>query len=56
MVKILFILKKDPDSNIKTIIDVNAKESEVTVIDLRENQDYDELVDHIATCDRVITW
>ena len=34
----------------------SKKESEVIVVDLRENQDYDVLVERIETCDRVITW
>jgi len=55
-VKILYILKKEPDNTINTIISESEKESEVTVVDLRENQDYDALVEHIETCDRVITW
>ena len=54
--KILFILKKEPDNNIKTIMDFNAKESKITVVDLREDQDYDELIEQIKTCDRVVTW
>jgi hypothetical protein len=55
-VKILYILKKEPDNNINTIMSENEKESEVTIVDLRENQDYDVLVERIETCDRVITW
>lgn len=54
--KTLFILKKDPDSIIKTIIKESEKESEVIVIDLREDQNYDALVETLETCDRVITW
>jgi crotonobetainyl-CoA:carnitine CoA-transferase CaiB-like acyl-CoA transferase len=56
MVQILFILKKEPDANIKTIMTETARESEIIVVDLREDQDYDKLVEHIETCDRVITW
>ena len=54
--KILFILRKKPDNTIKTIMAESTKESEVSIYDLRENQDYDALVEHIATCDKVITW
>ena len=56
MVQILFILKKEPDANIKTIMTETARESANIVVDLREDQDYDKLVGHIETCDRVITW
>jgi crotonobetainyl-CoA:carnitine CoA-transferase CaiB-like acyl-CoA transferase len=55
-VKVLFILRKEPDPNIKTIMTETARESEIIVVDLREDQDYDELVDRIENCDRVITW
>ncbi len=54
--KTLYILKKEPDNNINTIMSENEKESEVLVVDLQENQDYDALVEHIETCDRLITW
>ena len=54
--KILYILKKEPDSTIKTIMSESAKESEIIVVDLRKNQDYDALIEHIEACDRVITW
>lgn len=54
--KVLFILKEKPDSNITTIMAESRKEAEIIVVDLRENQDYNELVEHIETCDRVISW
>ena len=54
--KILYILKKEPDDNINIIMSESKKESEITVVDLRENQDYDVLVERIEACDRVITW
>lgn len=54
--KILYILKKEPDSTIKTIMSESEKESEIIIVDLRKNQDYDVLVERIETCDRVITW
>ena len=54
--KILFILKKEPDETIKTIMAESSKKSEIIMVDLRENQDYDMLVERIETCDRVITW
>lgn len=54
--KILFILKKEPDETIRTIMAESSKDSEILVVDLRENQDYDALVDSIEICDKVITW
>lgn len=53
--KTLFILKKDPDSTTKTIISGASRESEVTVINLQENKDYDSLVKLIEQSDRIIT-
>jgi len=55
-VKILFILKKKPDENIKKIMAESSKESEVTVVDLQENQNYESLIELIEGCDKVITW
>ena len=54
--KILYILKKEPDNNINTIMSESEKESEVIAVDLRKKQDFDVLVERIETCDRVITW
>jgi hypothetical protein len=54
--KCLFILKKDPDPTIKTIMKERAKEAEINIVDLRKDQDYDALVESIELCDRVMTW
>ena len=54
--KILFILTKKPDETLQTIIAENEKESEVTVVDLQENQNYGSLVELIESYDKVITW
>ncbi len=54
--KILFILKQEPDANIKAIITESRKDAETIVIDLREEHDYDALVENIETYDKVITW
>ena len=54
--KILFILKKKPDETIQKIMAESENESEIIIVDLLENQDYDEIVERIETCDRVITW
>lgn len=54
--KILFILKQEADDTIRAMMTEAAKESEVKVVDLREDHDYDALVESIENCDRVITW
>ena len=53
---ILHLLTKKPDRLIEKIIEEHKKMSEVTVIDLQENKDYDKIVDSIATADKVISW
>ena len=53
---ILHLLTKKPDSLLKKIIDEHKKMSEVTVIDLQENGEYDIIVDSIVAADKVISW
>jgi len=55
-VKNLFILKQEPDIAIQAIMKESSKHAEIIVVDLREDQDYERVVDHIETCDKVITW
>ncbi len=54
--KVLFILKEEPDTAIQEIMKESSKNAEIIVVDLRENQDYERVVDYIETCDKVITW
>ncbi len=54
--KVLYILKNDPDETGKTFIETNRKDHDVTVVDLRENKDYSGLVDLIEASDSVICW
>ena len=54
--KTLFVLKKDPDATLDVIIQERKQESEVIIIDIRDYQDYDNLVETIEACDQVITW
>lgn len=54
--KILFILKGVPDATGKVIMDEHKKRDEVTVIDIREDHDYDRIIDLIVSSDRVISW
>ncbi len=56
MMKILYILKKDPDPTIRTIMDATSQEAEVVIHDLQKSQDYNSLVERIEECDKVITW
>ncbi len=54
--KILYILKQEPDGTLTEIMDEHKKDQEVTVVDLRENKNYDQIVDLIASSDKVISW
>ena len=53
---ILHLLTKKPNQLLEKIIEEHKKMSEVTVIDLRENKEYDKIVDSIASADKVISW
>jgi hypothetical protein len=54
--QILHILKRDPDETTMKIIETNKKDGHVSVIDLRCEKDYDNLVRLVESSDRVICW
>ncbi len=54
--KILYILKQNPDETLSTIMNEHKASNEVTVVDLRENKNYDQVIDLIAENDKVISW
>lgn len=54
--KILYILRQEPDATGKIILGEHEKTDEVAVIDIREEHDYARVVDLIASSDRVISW
>ncbi len=54
--KILFLLKQDPDETLKTIMDEHKKANEVTVVDIRVNKDYEQIIELITSSDKVISW
>ena len=54
--KLLYILKKEPSPAITNMIESHKKKAEVTVIDMRENKNYAEIVDKMFVNDKVITW
>jgi hypothetical protein len=53
---ILHLLTRTPDRLLEKIIEEHKKISEVTVIDLRENKEFDKIVDSIVSSDKVISW
>jgi len=53
---ILYLLRSNPDDTGSKIIDEHKKSHTVTIINLNENKNYDEIVDAIASNDKVIAW
>jgi hypothetical protein len=53
---ILHLLTRKPDRLLEKIIEEHKKISEVTVVDLQENKEYDKIVDRIVSSDKVISW
>ncbi|MDH5392567.1 MAG: hypothetical protein OEY11_05210 [Gammaproteobacteria bacterium] len=57
MMKVLHILNDGPDSDAEHIITHHSEHHEVEVIDLTAMRiSYDELVERIEQCDKVISW
>jgi hypothetical protein len=54
--KILYILKQDIDDTLKTIMDVHRQSHEVSMIDLRKNKNYHQIIELIEKNDKVISW
>jgi len=56
MMKILHIQKQDLDATAKKVLEAHKKEHDVTVVNIRENRNYDQIVDLIFSCDKVVSW
>jgi len=55
--KILHILKSEPDATTRTLMELSSQGHETTEVPLyEEGVDYDRLVDLIFEYDKVITW
>ena len=55
--KILYILReKSADNTVNKLIQEHKKTNQVTVININENKNYDEIVDLITSNDKVISW
>jgi len=55
--KILYILReKSADNTVTKLIEENKKANEVTVININENKNYNQIVDLITSSDKVISW
>jgi hypothetical protein len=53
---IFYLLRNTPDDTGSKIIEEHKKSNDVTIININENKNYDEIVDAIASCDKVISW
>ena len=55
--KILYIFNDGPDEKAMTLIEEQKNDNEVETVDLTNKEtSYDELVDKIEQCDKVISW
>ncbi|MEJ2254321.1 MAG: hypothetical protein P8Y75_08140 [Nitrospirota bacterium] len=54
--KILYILKGDPDKTASSLIECHRNGNAVTVVDLRKEGDYGRVVELISENDKVISW
>jgi hypothetical protein len=54
--KILYLVKQDLNATAKTMLEVHKKGNDVTIVDVRQNKNYDQIVDLIFSSDKVISW
>ncbi len=54
--KILYLLKKDPDETAQELIAAHQQRHDVTILDLRKEKRYAGIVDLIDSSDKVISW
>jgi hypothetical protein len=54
--KVLYLVRQDLSETAKSFIEEHKKSNDVTVVDIRENKDYDQIIDLIAQSDKVISW
>lgn len=54
--KVLCLLKQTPAASGAKIIETLKQNAEVTVVDMRTNKNYDEIIDLITSSDKVMTW
>lgn len=54
MKKILYIFKRDPDDTFTQIIDAHRKSENITIVDIRNDKDYEKIIGLIDVSDRII--
>jgi len=53
---ILYLLRNAPDDTVKKLIEEQKKSNEVSVINMNDIKNYDEIVDAIFSNDKIISW
>ena len=54
--KIAYLLKQNPDNTLRDIMEKHKESHEIITLDIRVNKDYDQIVDVIEQCDKIISW
>lgn len=54
--KILHLVKRDLAPTEQAILEAHRGAGDVTVIDLRTNTDYGQIVDQVVASDKIISW
>jgi hypothetical protein len=54
--KVLYILKQDPDETFKKIMEVHENANDTDVFDIRKDKDYSRLVELIEDSEKIISW
>ncbi len=54
--KVLYILKRKSNSTLTKMIEQHKKNSDVSIIDMCNNKNYDEIITAVENSDKVITW
>jgi hypothetical protein len=54
--KILYLLKQDPDDTLNIFMNTHRWDHEVNVIDIRIDTNYSQIVELIEKSDKVISW
>lgn len=54
--KILYLMRQEPDETVRKIMAEHRKAHEVIVVDIREDKDYARIIDLIESSDKVVSW
>ena len=54
--QILYLLKEEPDETVTKFMLIHKKTHNVEVIDLREDNNYIQIMEHIEKSEKVISW